>query len=112
MSEAPKQMETAETQAEKIRLSLGNGLRQDPVLTTGKSLIETLVEDIQQDAISCNKEQWIQEGMRLAAGVANEFREDIEKFELISEYQACWYVAGRNEASQAILDVIEARKKS
>ena len=38
--------------AEEVRQALGNGLRYDPGLTTGKTVIEVMVEQIQEDARS------------------------------------------------------------
>lgn len=43
-------MKPAKEWTVEIRISLGNMLRGDPVLTDGKSLIEHLVEAIQEDA--------------------------------------------------------------
>ena len=48
-------MRTAKDWASEIRETLGNGLRYDPCLTTGKTLIEAMVEQIQNDARSDEK---------------------------------------------------------
>lgn len=48
-------MKTAEEWANEIRQTLGNGLRYDPCLTTGKTLLEAMVEQIQKDARSDEK---------------------------------------------------------
>ena len=43
-------MKTIKETADEIRKALGNGLRYDPILTTGKSLLETLVGEVVSDA--------------------------------------------------------------
>lgn len=45
-------MKPAKDWAADMRESLGNGLRYDPCLTNGKTLIEVMVEAIQADALS------------------------------------------------------------
>lgn len=43
-------MKTAKEWTNELRQALGSGLRYDPMLTSGKSLIEEFVEAIQHDA--------------------------------------------------------------
>lgn len=43
-------MKTAKEWTDELRTALGNGLRYNPVLLSGKSLIEEFVEAIQHDA--------------------------------------------------------------
>jgi hypothetical protein len=50
-----KNVKTAKDWAREIRETLGNGLRYDPCLTTGKTLLEAMVEQIQDDARSDEK---------------------------------------------------------
>jgi len=44
-------MKTAKERAVEFREALGNGLRYDLTLTTGKSLLETLIEETVDDAL-------------------------------------------------------------
>lgn len=55
------EMISAKRWAEDIRAALGNGLRYDAVCVDGKSVIEHIVEAIQEDAI---KDEWILEAAR------------------------------------------------
>ena len=50
-------MKTAKAQAEYVRSLLGNNLRADPILTTGMSLIETLIKDIQDESFTAGKKE-------------------------------------------------------
>lgn len=43
-------MKTATERAEQLRNELGNGLRYDQCLTNGKTLIEAVIADIQDEA--------------------------------------------------------------
>lgn len=87
--------------AANLREALGNGLRYDPVMQSGKSIIETQFEQFQQALLSSHETELARVREEVVLDRANLARAD----EKIEELQA--YIRGNQLASAA--DIITDR---